>query len=96
METTENYWISQEEANRLAYACHKDRVESELKRIMIWIREKSALGLLETDQVIVQGKEVVKYIVSKLIDMKFRVSYNIVENSDDVFRLNIKWMWVFG
>jgi hypothetical protein len=96
METTTDHWITQDEANRQAYAYHKDDVEREFDRIMIWIREKSACGLVSTDQIIITGKEVTKYLVVKLTNMRFRVSYEPCEKlNNNTFRLNIEWMWTF-
>lgn len=90
METTN---ITRDEAKNLAYAVHQDKVESEVNRILEWIRSRAKLGSIRTNEVIVVGEAVTVFVVNQLRGMGFFVEWEYLsKESKDQYRLDITWV----
>lgn len=89
-----NMELNQLDAKVLSYNYHKDKVESELARVLEWIKSRAKLGLISTDQIIMVDKAVTKFVIEKLKVKGFAVSSIPLENVQGVeaFRLIVEWV----
>lgn len=90
METTN---ITRDEARNLAYAVHQDKVESEVNRILEWIKSRAKLGCIRTKEIIVVGETVTVFVVNRLRGMGFFVEWEYLDKeNNDIYRLDITWV----
>lgn len=91
METT--LIITQDEAKSLAFGVHQDKVNSEVNRILEWIKSRALLGNIRTKEVIVVGEAVTVFVVNRLRGMGFFVEWEFLsEKNRDEYRLDITWV----
>jgi hypothetical protein len=86
-------YINRDEAKNLAYAVHQDKVESEVNRILEWIRSRAKLGSIRTKEVVIVGEAVTVFVVNRLRGMGFFVEWEYLnDEANDQYRLDITWV----
>ena len=89
METTN---ITRDEAKNLAYAVHQKDVDSEVNRILEWIKSRAKLGCSRTGGVIVIGEAVTVFVVNRLKGMGYSVGWELSSKEFNTYYLTIAWV----